>query len=192
MIVSTTRKRAWNTDVDKLSSLLIIQTITVKANNIYYNFRHTFVLRSVAKDKCNQIRYIQIFVCILFFVNILKLLLCYFQDRIEGEQTFTVIRSGNASQIQNGEIVVGDVMLVSIKSINDTFLLLLPSKIHPTIPQLVPSKIHPIISQLVPSKIHPIISQLVPSNPSNYHTPFSLDESRKSPTYHFNASKGGQ
>jgi len=34
------------------------------------------------------------------------------QDRIEGEQTFTVIRSGNASQIQNGEIVVGDVMLV--------------------------------------------------------------------------------
>merc|ERR1719186_1805459 len=34
------------------------------------------------------------------------------QDRIEGQQTFTVIRSGNASQIQNGEIVVGDVMLV--------------------------------------------------------------------------------
>jgi len=34
------------------------------------------------------------------------------QDRIEGEQTFTVIRSGNPSQIQNGDIVVGDIMHV--------------------------------------------------------------------------------
>merc|ERR1711874_895202 len=34
------------------------------------------------------------------------------QDRIEGEQTFTVIRSGSAKQIQNGDIVMGDLMLV--------------------------------------------------------------------------------
>jgi len=34
------------------------------------------------------------------------------QDRIEGEQTFTVIRSGSGKQIQNGDIVVGDIMMV--------------------------------------------------------------------------------
>ena len=36
----------------------------------------------------------------------------YFQDRIEGEQTFSVIRSNNMTQVQVGEIVVGDVILV--------------------------------------------------------------------------------
>lgn len=36
-----------------------------------------------------------------------------FQNRIEGEQTFSVIRAGTASQIQVGEIVVGDVIQVS-------------------------------------------------------------------------------
>ena len=40
-----------------------------------------------------------------------------FQDRIEGEQTFTVIRSGSGKQIQNGDIVVGDIMMVSCISI---------------------------------------------------------------------------
>lgn len=34
------------------------------------------------------------------------------QDRIEGEQTFSVIRSNATSQVQVGEIVVGDVILV--------------------------------------------------------------------------------
>ena len=34
------------------------------------------------------------------------------QDRIEGEQTFSVIRRGQAIQIQIGEIVVGDIMQV--------------------------------------------------------------------------------
>jgi len=33
------------------------------------------------------------------------------QDRIEGEQTFSVIRSSNTVQIQVGEIVVGDILL---------------------------------------------------------------------------------
>ena len=36
------------------------------------------------------------------------------QDRIEGEQTFSVIRRGQAVQIQIGEIVVGDVMQVNV------------------------------------------------------------------------------
>jgi len=34
------------------------------------------------------------------------------QDRIEGEQTFSVIRNSNTVQIQVGEIVVGDIILV--------------------------------------------------------------------------------
>ena len=34
------------------------------------------------------------------------------QDRIEGEQTFNVIRNNTAQQVQIGEIVVGDVMQV--------------------------------------------------------------------------------
>ena len=36
------------------------------------------------------------------------------QDRIEGEQTFSVIRRGQAIQIQIGEIVVGDIMQVNV------------------------------------------------------------------------------
>jgi hypothetical protein len=35
-----------------------------------------------------------------------------FQDRIEGEQTFSVIRNSTTVQIQVGEIVVGDILLV--------------------------------------------------------------------------------
>ena len=34
------------------------------------------------------------------------------QDRIEGEQTFNVIRNGTAQQIQVGELVVGDIIQV--------------------------------------------------------------------------------
>jgi len=34
------------------------------------------------------------------------------QDRIEGEQTFNVIRSGTAQQVQVGELVVGDIIQV--------------------------------------------------------------------------------
>merc|ERR1711970_1468025 len=34
------------------------------------------------------------------------------QDRIEGEQTFTVIRNSTMTQVQVGEIVVGDILLV--------------------------------------------------------------------------------
>ena len=34
------------------------------------------------------------------------------QDRIEGEQTFSVIRAGTATQVQIGELVVGDVIQV--------------------------------------------------------------------------------
>ena len=34
------------------------------------------------------------------------------QDRIEGEQTFNVIRQGTAQQIQIGELVVGDIVQV--------------------------------------------------------------------------------
>jgi len=37
----------------------------------------------------------------------------YFKNRIEGEQTFSVIRAGTASQIQVGEIVVGDIIQVT-------------------------------------------------------------------------------
>ncbi len=36
-----------------------------------------------------------------------------FQDRIEGEQTFSVIRNSSPVQIQVGEIVVGDIIQVS-------------------------------------------------------------------------------
>ena len=36
------------------------------------------------------------------------------QDRIEGEQTFNVIRGGKAIQVQIGELVVGDVIQVRI------------------------------------------------------------------------------
>lgn len=32
------------------------------------------------------------------------------QNRIEGEQTFSVIRGGQAQQVQNGELVVGDII----------------------------------------------------------------------------------
>ena len=35
------------------------------------------------------------------------------QDRIEGEQTFNVIRNGTAQQVQVGELTVGDVVQVS-------------------------------------------------------------------------------
>lgn len=35
------------------------------------------------------------------------------QDRIEGEQTFSVIRKGTAEQVQIGELVVGDIIQVS-------------------------------------------------------------------------------
>ena len=34
------------------------------------------------------------------------------QDRIEGEQTFNVIRNGSAQQVQVGELVVGDIIQV--------------------------------------------------------------------------------
>lgn len=34
------------------------------------------------------------------------------QDRIEGEQTFNVIRQGTAQQVQVGELVVGDIIQV--------------------------------------------------------------------------------
>ena len=34
------------------------------------------------------------------------------QDRIEGEQTFNVIRNGTAQQVQVGELVVGDIIQV--------------------------------------------------------------------------------
>ena len=36
------------------------------------------------------------------------------QDRIEGEQTFNVIRNGTAQQVQVGELVVGDIIQVRI------------------------------------------------------------------------------
>ena len=35
------------------------------------------------------------------------------QDRIEGEQTFSVIRGGQATQVQIGNLVVGDIIQVS-------------------------------------------------------------------------------
>lgn len=35
------------------------------------------------------------------------------QDRIEGEQTFSVIRNSTAVQVQIGELVVGDIIQVS-------------------------------------------------------------------------------
>ena len=35
-----------------------------------------------------------------------------FQDRIEGEQTFSVIRSNTMTQVQVGDIVVGDIISV--------------------------------------------------------------------------------
>ena len=35
------------------------------------------------------------------------------QDRIEGEQTFSVIRGGQAAQVQIGNLVVGDIIQVS-------------------------------------------------------------------------------
>ena len=35
------------------------------------------------------------------------------QDRIEGEQTFNVIRNGTAQQVQVGELTVGDIVQVS-------------------------------------------------------------------------------
>ena len=44
------------------------------------------------------------------------------QDRIEGEQTFSVIRSGKAEQIQIGDIVVGDiaqVMMIAFAYLNE-------------------------------------------------------------------------
>ena len=34
------------------------------------------------------------------------------QSRIEGEQTFAVIRNNSMTQVQVGEIVVGDILLV--------------------------------------------------------------------------------
>ena len=34
------------------------------------------------------------------------------QDRIEGEQTFSVIRGGQATQVQIGNLVVGDIIQV--------------------------------------------------------------------------------
>jgi magnesium-transporting ATPase (P-type) len=37
------------------------------------------------------------------------------QDRIEGDQTFNVIRNGNAQQVQVGELVVGDIIQVCTK-----------------------------------------------------------------------------
>ena len=35
-----------------------------------------------------------------------------YQDRIEGEQTFSVIRNSTMTQVQVGEIVVGDIISV--------------------------------------------------------------------------------
>lgn len=36
------------------------------------------------------------------------------QNRIEGEQTFSVIRGGKAQQVQIGELVVGDIIQVQM------------------------------------------------------------------------------
>ena len=43
------------------------------------------------------------------------------QERIDGEQTFSVIRKGEAIQIQIGDLVVGDIAQVSSKPFNYHF-----------------------------------------------------------------------
>ena len=45
-------------------------------------------------------------------MNELKFINFIHQSRIEGEQTFAVIRNNNMNQVQVGEIVVGDILLV--------------------------------------------------------------------------------
>ena len=38
------------------------------------------------------------------------------QDRIDGEQIFNVIRNGSAQQVQVGELVVGDIIQVRLRT----------------------------------------------------------------------------
>ena len=46
------------------------------------------------------------------------------QERIDGEQTFSVIRKGEAIQIQIGDLVVGDIAQVSTKPLVSTCIVL--------------------------------------------------------------------
>ena len=48
------------------------------------------------------------------------------QDRIEGEQTFNVIRNGSAQQVQVGELVVGDIIQVRTNYTN-RYIYLIPT-----------------------------------------------------------------
>ena len=57
--------------------------------------------------------------CDQFHISLL-FTLSFPQSRIEGEQTFSVIRNNSMNQVQVGEIVVGDIMMVSENFKNKT------------------------------------------------------------------------